>query len=336
MDLSTEKHNVIAIHHNELRLWDTATNKSLVSYGDMGFEYGRLSIKKEEIKCNSYIMMVRFDYGTVHIYDIYTGATIDKLQQVNSFNICDTHMAMSYYGKKQVIEITDLQTMKKMHFNHVIDLHELCINSKHIAGLEFDNRRLKVFDFTKKKPNVPIIDVYTNHNRLIMNKNYIFLMSVYGEHCLVSIISLAKKIFVKNDILIQGGSCRMHLNPINDTVYVSVWRTLSDIQIISFDPQTLKQKAMTYDTGNFAIGTAIATCPAIPDNPHILWGNGANYTDNLIIHHDDKKITYKNWETNNKYFELIKVVLDINTYVKKLLIKHIIPDISIIVLAYLY
>ena len=55
----------------------------------------------------------------------------------------------------------------------------------------------------------------------------------------------------------------------------------------------------------------------------------------MIVHHDDKNSTYKNWEINNRHFELIKVVLDNHTYIKKLLIKHIIPDISIIVLNYL-
>lgn len=330
-------HHVITIRDNKLQMRDTEKNKVLTTYGNLKYD-GWNKIDSRDVKCNWRIMMVKFGFDTLNIYDIYTGKTINKMDRVSEFDICKTHMIISSFGqsfgKKKVI-ITDLNTMKEINFYRASKLFRLCINSKYVAGIDISTNKLFVYDYKNMHIASPVIEFLTFHTHLLMNDTHIVLMSKRSEHNSVSIVSLETK-KIESEHVIGGNDCKLWLNPMNNSIYISSWLTSLSVQVLKIDSNTLQQIRIDHDSRNFAIGTAIACFNVINIGKNI--GKNKFDSDNICtmkIQYDDTNIINKVWEENINSFNIKAVVLDEKVYVKQMLVEHVISDITNIILGYI-
>lgn len=343
MDLSKRKHNIIVYHENKLQLWDTDTKKPLVTYDFTAYTFNMGQLQNNIIRSNNEIIMYALNVSNeIYIYDIFSGRLINKIQGASDFNICDTHMAIWYYSKK-TIEITDLNTMKTVSFrddaDYVIDLVELCVNSNFVAGIEPRYKRIKIIDHTIKHPvmcnDIHYINGPHATDKLIMNKTHLFCMSKYVDRYKIDIVPLNTMKF-KHGIYIDG-LCggRFHLNPINDTVYVTTWLSVSIIKVITLDPELMNTTSVVLKTANIAIGSAIA----------YIQTNLEDTSDTTTCARDlniqcGNKILVKPWDkiqhknTYDKSFNIMKVVLDYRLYFTERLKKYIVPDLVDIIMSY--
>lgn len=322
------KHNILAVHNDQLQLWDISTNKALITYGGLKSHHlCSLDIDRDNIKCNNNIMMVK-SCQILNIYEIYTGVVINRLFHTYGFNICDTHMIISSgFGKNSKVEITCLETMDKKLFCQANDLSKICINSKYVAGLDVQNKRLKVFDHTDTSLILPIIDIpNANHDELIMNKSHIFLAhNLYGQ-CYINVIPLNNSKLIYKFIP-DGSSCQMSLNPTNDMVYASTWLALGITQVLSFNTKMVEWTVTDCNTTNVAIGTAVVS----GTRPYDWQFNGIF---NLDIYSDDGITSYHDWKIGNMFFKIMKVILNYDVYLKEILMGYVISDIANIVSGY--
>ena len=327
MDDIIHKHNVIAMHKDQLQLWDTSTNKAIVTYNTSGWLCQRSRI---EIKCNHNIMMVRADETNVDVFKIHTGEKIIRSGLIREFDICDTHMLTLWYNDD--IVVTDLETMTGKYYELAKGLCNLRINSTHIVGLNPISKKLKVINHVKKAPVIEIL-TGSSHSPILINNTHIFMADSYDAYAEIKVYSIKTGKFI-TDFKVLGSSCKMLLNRINGKICVSTWLSLLDIKIVSIDPDTFEQSTIAIQWVNFAIGTAIAYLTPVPDDPNILWGEGSHYTHEMTVRCDKRITTYKEWEINNCNFKLYAVVLDAMVYIKKMLVKNVISDIADIILEY--
>jgi hypothetical protein len=351
MDLSTKKHYVIAIYNNKLQLWDPwvqsennngirsetrsenssnklENKKPEVTYGDLSVDLcGKLETFDEKIKCNRNIMMVKFRFHILNIYDIYTGRTIAQHGSVCEYNICDTHMIMSQFGRKEVT-ITDLKTKNDRMFNNAMNLFKLCINSNFVAGLDLSNDKLVVYDHNDTYANKPVFEMRKIFTNLLMTDKHIVIMDKNPEKNSVEILSIGSW-NTELKIIVAGFDCKMWSNPINNNMYVSSCLTISKYQIIKIDAKTLQQTTIFNDSGNFAIGTAIAHFT--PEN----MGQWPVQTYYMNIQSDEKTLLNKCWNKSKKHFSVEAVVLSELAYIDEMLVEYIIPDITSIILTYI-
>jgi hypothetical protein len=112
-------------------------------------------------------------------------------------------------------------------------------------------------------------------------------------------------------------------------MYVSSCLTISKYQIIKIDAKTLQQTTIINDSGNFAIGTAIAHFT--PEN----MGQWPVQTYYMNIQSDEKTLLNKCWNKSKKHFSVEAVVLSELACIDEMLVEYIIPDITSIILTYI-
>lgn len=336
MDELITKHNVIAYHNGRLQLWDTGTNKPLVSYDKYELDASYCK-NNRKIKYSNTFMAINIDYNILVVYEIQTGKVINRFKNIFDFNICNTHM-ITLSGKK--VEITELETMNKTNFSEVCGLCNLCINSKYVVGLDSEHKQLRIFNHVTKEQKMPI-PTGSSYCYVLINDKNIFLMETYSQsikYAYIRIFSLDtgklesefkinRNYRYDEDHGVTVGSCNMWLNPVNNNVHVSTLLTSQDVRIINIDSDTLKQTTTCLPTGNFAIGSAIA---------FIMQTSPADYTyDMSITHENGNTTTHKDWKLNGAHFALHATVVDVKSYIKQILVnQHIISDIANIVLDY--
>ena len=160
-------------------------------------------------------------------------------------------------------------------------------------------------------------------------------MSKYVDRYKIDIVPLNTMKF-KHGIYIDG-LCggRFHLNPINDTVYVTTWLSVSIIKVITLDPELMNTTSVVLKTANIAIGSAIA----------YIQTNLEDTSDTTTCARDlniqcGNKILVKPWDkiqhknTYDKSFNIMKVVLDYRLYFTERLKKYIVPDLVDIIMSY--
>lgn len=325
MDESTHKHNVIARHNEKLQLWDTDTNKVLVTYDTTGYAQAY----QAKIKYNRNIMIVTSGFRGLQVFEIYTGKEIKQFENVYQCDICDTHMIILYCTGE--VKITNLETMNETNFDLARGLLSMCINSTYVVGTDTVNKKIKILNYTVKQ-KIPPVEILTGseYNPILINNKHVFLTNKFETYARVRIFSLDTG-KLESDFTTSGSSCTMWLNSINNDVYVSTMQSMQNIKIITINSDTLQQATTFLETGNFAIGSAIAFLTPIPAGPNVAW---SGYTYDMMICCNNKTTIYKGWETNNTYFGIKAVILDEATFTKKILVKNVIPDIANIILGY--
>ena len=335
MDLSTKKHNVVALFENKLQLWDTHTNRALVTYQDVKYDASN-TIDLKNIRCNCSLIIIKFGFDLLNIYDIYKGNTIKKMNRISQFDVCNTHLVTSSYDKNKIV-ITDLKTMSERSFNIAAKLFRLCINSKYLAGIDIGNNKLVVYDHANMHANMdptkPVYEISTFHTHVIMNEKHIFTVDKSSGKNSVSIISLETG-KTESEFTIGGNNCKIWLNPINNSVYVTALLLNSSITIIKIDPNTLQQTQINHDSYNLAIGTAIASFYTKRSAESFGYWD-IDYTHNIKIQSDNTNIMNKIWSTQFSHFSMKAVVLDEIEYVKDMLVTYIISDVANIVIKYI-
>jgi hypothetical protein len=159
-------------------------------------------------------------------------------------------------------------------------------------------------------------------------------MSKYVDRYKIDIVPLNTKKF-KHGIYIDGLCGRFHLNPINDTVYVTTWLSVAVIKVTTLDPELINTTSVVLKTSNIAIGSAIAYIQTNLEDTT----DKTTYTRDLNIQCGNK-ILVKPWDeiqhenTYDKSFNIMKVVLDYRLYFTKRLKKYIVPDLVDIIMSY--